>query len=606
MFHAPLKKGNLGQGMNSVCTVKPHQHYRVLYLPSYFISTTLWLACVFAQTAMSRTPPVPQADAISIEGMVHDATGQPVAGASVVLQEKAQDASLETKTDVGGKFGFSLRKDGDYTVTVEKSGFVKCVTDSLTLSAGQRRHLDLLLQTATTARSAAAGTMDFDDRPNFAVAGVTDWSGAGGHGSDTTLRTSEAFARETLALKSNESKDASHTTSATTAAPEVIEAERKLHAAAAAAPNDFEANHQLGEFYLHSGRSRDAIAPLKAAYQVNPENVANAYSLALAYRSNGDLVLARDLAAKTIASAEDKVRRDLMTGSISYRMAHPPGSGGEWVPLANFHRLMGDLDERLGDPLRAVREYERAATLDPSEQNYFEWGSELLLHRAVAPAVAVFKKGSLAHPDSSRLLVGLGAALFSAGSYDDASRELCHASDLSPDDSTPYLFLGKMDVSSPTLFPCIEGKLARFLKNQPANAWANYYFAMSLVKKDREANNSVDIQQAQALLEKSVSLDSKFGEAYLQLGNLYAAQGASDKAIAAYTKAIEATPSLSEPHYRLSLLYKRSGQKAKADQEIQFYKQVDKTEADAAERQRHEIQQFLIILKEQPAASVPH
>ena len=273
---------------------------------------------------------------------------------------------------------------------------------------------------------------------------------------------------------------------------------------------------------------------------------------------------------------------------------------------ADLHRLLGDLDERTGDPLNAVREYERAATLDPSEQNYFEWGSELLLHRAVAPAVAVFKKGSLAHPDSSRLLVGLGAALFSAGSYDDASRELCHASDLSPDDSTPYLFLGKMDVSSPTLFPCIEGKLARFLKNQPANAWANYYFAMSLVKKDREANNSVDIQQALALLEKSVSLDAKFGEAYLQLGNLYAAQGASDKAIAAYTKAIEATPSLSEPHYRLSLLYKRSGQKAKADQEIQLYKQVDKTEADAAERQRHEIQQFLIILKEQPAASAPH
>ena len=52
-------------------------------------------------------------------------------------------------------------------------------------------------------------------------------------------------------------------------------------------------------------------------------------------------------------------------------------------PVADAHRLAGELDEKLGDPLAAVQEYERAARLDPSEQNYFAWGSELLLHRAV-------------------------------------------------------------------------------------------------------------------------------------------------------------------------------------------------------------------------------
>ena len=148
--------------------------------------------------------------------------------------------------------------------------------------------------------------------------------------------------------------------------------------------------------------------------------------------------------------------------------------------------------------------------------------STALLHRPVA----VFKKGSLVHPNSARLLVGLGAAQFSAGSYEEASRELCHASDLRPEDSTPYLFLGKMDVTSPTSFPCISGKLSRFLKNQPTNALANYYFAMSQVKKEREAKNSADLHEAQTLLEKAVMLDPKLGEAYLQLGILYAAQGA--------------------------------------------------------------------------------
>ena len=43
--------------------------------------------------------------------------------------------------------------------------------------------------------------MEFADKPNFTVAGVTDWTAVGGHGSDATLRTSEALARETVTLK---------------------------------------------------------------------------------------------------------------------------------------------------------------------------------------------------------------------------------------------------------------------------------------------------------------------------------------------------------------------------------------------------------------------
>ena len=473
-----------------------------------------------------------------------------------------------------------------YTATAEKAGIGKCVTDPMPLlSVGQKKQLDLRLQSATAAQpspgaATSSGEIEFKDEPNFTVAGVTDWSGAGGHGSDTSLRTSEALARETLALKSNGPDEISHGAAAGEAtARETAELENKLRAAVTRTPDSFEANHQLGEFYLRSGKYREAISSLKAAYQINGENVANAYDLALAYRSNGDLVLSRDLAVKTLAKAEGH---------------------------AGLHGLLGDLDERLGDPLGAVREYERAATLNPSEPNYFEWGTELLLHRAVRPAVIVFKKGSIAHPDSARLLVGLGAALYADGSYEEAAGQLCRASDLKPEEATPYLFLGKMEVTSPTSFPCGEQKLARFAQNQPGNALANYYFAMAVLKRGRESKSSADSQQAEALLKKSVAIDPKLGEAYLQLGILYAAQGAGDQAIAAFQKAVEVAPGLGEAHYRLSQLYKRAGEKAKSDQEIQLYKQVEKSEAEEVERQRREIQQFLIILKDQPAVSAPH
>lgn len=41
-----------------------------------------------------------------------------------------------------------------------------------------------------------------------------------------------------------------------------------------------------------------------------------------------------------------------------------------------------------------VREDERAASLDGSEENDFAWGAELRLHRAAVPAIEVFSKVS--------------------------------------------------------------------------------------------------------------------------------------------------------------------------------------------------------------------
>src|SRR6266704_4156312 len=134
---------------------------------------------------------------------------------------------------------------------------------------------------------------------------------------------------------------------------------------------------------------------------------------------------------------------------------------------ANGHRLMGELNERLGDPLEAVREYERAALMDPSEQNYFEWGTELLLHRADGPAAEVFTKGSHVHPDSARMLAGFGAALYAEGKTEEAAARLCEASDLKPADPAPYVFLGHMEKAATAVLGSVADRLARFAREQP-------------------------------------------------------------------------------------------------------------------------------------------
>jgi tetratricopeptide (TPR) repeat protein len=203
------------------------------------------------------------------------------------------------------------------------------------------------------------------------------------------------------------------------------------------------------------------------------------------------------------------------------------------------------------------------------------------------------------------MLAGLGAALYANGDYANAARRLCAASDLQPADPTPYLFLGKMEKSAPDPLPCAAEKLARFAHSQPANALANYYYALSLWKTERGIENSAILKEAEALLKKAIAADPKLDEAFVQLGVVYAAEGNSQQAIAAYKKAIEVNPQSGEAHYRLALAHKRAGDQEKSEREMQLYKQADKNETAAIEQQRRQIRQFLIILKDQPQAPAP-
>jgi Flp pilus assembly protein TadD len=269
---------------------------------------------------------------------------------------------------------------------------------------------------------------------------------------------------------------------------------------------------------------------------------------------------------------------------------------------ARFRHLLGDLDEKLDDPLAAEHEYERAAELDSSEQSYFAWGAELLLHRAFAPAIDVFGRGVRLHPDSARMLAGLGAALYTSGSAEEAARRLCQASDLEPANPNPYLFLGKMQEAVSTPLPCIEGKLERFAKDQPSNALANYYYALALWKRERGAQTSDSARRTEALLQRAAAIDPQFDSAYLQLGDLYFASADWTAALATYEKAVATNPASSQNHYRLGLTYRRMGEEAKARYEFEQYRELEKKEADQVERQRRELRQFLFVFKDSPEA----
>ena len=540
------------------------------------IVVTVASAFVIASGFTLQIPAQPSG--ITIEGFVRDSAGHGVPDVSVQLTQQGASSVTDTKTNVQGSFAFSGLGPGTYLLIAEKSG-QRTPETSISVSVHDvRRQVDLILGDRKPAQAAAPShpslsAMEFADKPNFTVAAVTDWTAAGGHGSDAVLRTSEALNRETATLKP---VAAASTTAASSS--NRGESEAALRADAASAPKDFNANHNLGEYYLHAGRYADAVPLLQNAYELAPANADNEYDLALALKGDSRFAQAREHVQKLMAVKE----------------------------TADLHRLTGELDEHRNDPLAAVREFQRAVREDPSEQNYFAWGSELLLHRAIWQARDVFAAGAKAYPTSARMLAALGAALFAGALYDEAAQRLCEASDLDPANPQPYLFMGKIEMAAPNPLPCVEQKLERFVNLQPQSALANYFYAMTFWKQHGQSTDPQTVEHVEGLLTKAVTIDPKCSDAWLQLGVLQSSQRDYQKAIGYYNKAIDVNPQFAEAHYRLGVAYDRVGEREKARLQFQLHDDLEKQQAAAVEGQRKEIKQFQVVIEGTPADPAPH
>ncbi|HYE74399.1 MAG TPA: tetratricopeptide repeat protein, partial [Blastocatellia bacterium] len=217
--------------------------------------------------------------------------------------------------------------------------------------------------------------------------------------------------------------------------------ERQLQAAVQRTPNDFTANHNLGEFYVRAGKLQAALPFLIKAYRLDPKHYANAYDLALAYVKTGKL-----------SEARQQIQQMLVTNNT-----------------AELHNLMGLIEETAGNKLAAAESYQRAAQLDPSEKNVFDLGNILLQLTAANEALKIFDYGVQKYPQSSQLRVGLGIAEYALGKHNQAVETLCQAVDLAPQDPRPYIFLGEMYGVSVELADEINRRFAEFIKRQPQN-----------------------------------------------------------------------------------------------------------------------------------------
>jgi tetratricopeptide (TPR) repeat protein len=330
-------------------------------------------------------------------------------------------------------------------------------------------------------------------------------------------------------------------------------------------PDTYDSNHNIGAAYAHNGKVAKSIPYLQKAQRINPSAYDNGYDLSLAYFITGSLNDARN-SVQSLIKLKD---------------------------TAELHNLLAQVEEKDGNFIAAVNEFQKAAHMDPTEGNLFDWGGELLVHRTLDPAVEVFRQAVERYPQSPRLIVALGMAYYARGNYDDAVKAFLRGADLDPQDARCYKFLSRAYDSSPSQAVDVIARFRRYAEMQPNNGLALYYYAMSLWKGKRVQDPEFDSKPIDALLRRAIASDPKLAEAHLQLGNLAADQGRFGAAIPEYQRALELNSDLADAHYRLGQAYVRTAQKEKAQEQFEVYQQQRAQHLADLDKQRADIRQFV-------------
>jgi tetratricopeptide (TPR) repeat protein len=221
----------------------------------FVCSVSLALACIAAPVP-SCGQTVPSHVAPSIEGKVCDVQNQPIAGATVILENVTSKQLISVVTESKGHFQFSGLTAGTYTLRAKLRDFADTVERPFQLGEHDSKSVVLLLQKAPSPRSSKSDSAEipFSDEPRFTVAGVTDSTSLGGHGSDPVRRNSDVLSKDTVRLSS-----------ATGSAPDEATSRDRL-----AEKDDADLRFELAELEEKSGHSLDAVNDYQRAAQMAP------------------------------------------------------------------------------------------------------------------------------------------------------------------------------------------------------------------------------------------------------------------------------------------------------------------------------------------------
>ncbi len=332
-----------------------------------------------------------------------------------------------------------------------------------------------------------------------------------------------------------------------------------------------ETNRQVVTLLLKLGLQRESIPLLEQLVRDEPDSARDWLLLGQASLSSGE------------------TKRAIEAGERA--LALQPG--------APAHVLLGDAYEAAQQPLQAIEQYQRAADLDPSEENLYALGYEFLSHWNWDAATAVFKRGLELHPGSWRMLIGSGAAELARDDPERATLDFVAAIDSAPDEPLGYRLLAQAFGRAGDAFEPAFDRFARLHKKKPADPWATYFWTLAIFEKASRPGTLgwSELEGALSELQTVADAHPETFEFQALVGESLFLMQRWEGAANALRKATLANPNDVQVRYKLGLTLRRLGRTEEASQQLKAYQQLKSKQDSEVNKRMSETTKFIVDLK---------
>lgn len=348
-----------------------------------------------------------------------------------------------------------------------------------------------------------------------------------------------------------------------------------LRKSASNSPDEPAIRQRLAELLVSHEKFKEAIDDFQRVVELDPNRADMLFNLALAQFSARRLDDALASAEKCKALADS----------------------------ADLEDLLGDIQEARGDNLSAVKSYQAAVALAPSQEKFrLSLALELLRHKSFDPAKAVLHQAEELYPNSWRVQFALGMLQYFEGKEEEATPILLRAADLSPNPSLALKYVGDIQLdraAGPD--PEVASKLCKYADLHVQDAAMQYYCGAMLFHRDHAAENKANMPEILRRLKSAANQLPHDASPHCELGKAYRWLEEWPAALHESEICARLNPDSAEAHYRLAQIYHHEGQEEPAKRERALYEAASKRVADENARRDETMKTFLFtIQKEAP------
>jgi tetratricopeptide (TPR) repeat protein len=270
---------------------------------------------------------------------------------------------------------------------------------------------------------------------------------------------------------------------------------------------------------------------------------------------------------------------------------------------AAVESLLGDIQEKRGDALAAVHNYQVAVALAPSEESYrLALSLELLRHQTFDAALVVLDQAAKAFPQSVRVKILLSLTYYFVDRSADAIQSLLKATKIDPQDETAARYLGEItlqDTSTPD--PGATAQVCKFADEHPQNKTVDAFCGGILLRLARDRGDDSRRPEIIRRLQHAARVGPQEAIARCQLGKAFEWAEQWREAKPEMEACVRLDPDSPDGHYQLSRIYRRLGLTTLANQQTEFQQTAARRQSEESKRRTETVTKFLVLLEQRPA-----